>query len=297
MTAQPSMQVGAGMPELTDRVDRVLTEFLDGCAVEMEAAAQGGGALVDEIQRLLRAGGKRVRPAFCYWGFRAAGGGDAGGDDEPIVRAAAAIELLHTMALVHDDVLDGATERRGAPTTAPWMALRAPALAPGGHAEFGLAAAILAGDLAAVLADRLLLESGFDPPALTRALAVYHHMRIETATGQFLDVADRGDDPARARVIARLKGGAYTVEGPLLVGAAFADGETGVRQALQGYGRALGEAFQLADDLRDHEAAPGVDGDAVHDLVRAAIDALSDAPIGHEARSVLERMARSVAVP
>ena len=133
MTAQPSMQVGAGMPELTDRVDRVLTEFLDGCAVEMEAAAQGGGALVDEIQRLLRAGGKRVRPAFCYWGFRAAGGGDAGGDDEPIVRAAAAMELLHTMALVHDDVLDGATERRGAPTTAPWMALRAPALAPGGR--------------------------------------------------------------------------------------------------------------------------------------------------------------------
>ena len=98
-------------------------------------------------------------------------------------------------------------------------------------------------------------------------------------------------------MIARLKGGAYTVEGPLLVGAAFADGETEVRQALQGYGRALGEAFQLADDLRDHEAAPGVDGDAVHDLVHAAVDALSDAPIGDEARSVLERMARSVAVP
>ena len=146
-----------------------------------------------------------------------------------------AMELLHTMALVHDDVLDGTTERRGAPTTVPWMSQRAPSLAPGiDPGRFGLAAAILVGDLAAVLADRLLLESGFEPEALARALAVYHHMRIDMAAGQFLDVAGRGDDPARTRAIARLKGGAYTVEGPLLVGAAFAVGKPRCRRRCAG---------------------------------------------------------------
>ena len=154
----------------------------------MEATAQGGRAMADEIGRLLGAGGKRLRPAFCYWGFRAAGGDDG----EPIVRASAAMELLHTMALVHDDLLDDAVERRGAPTTGPWMRESAPALAPTRDPRsFGTAAAVLVGDLSAVLADRLLLESGFEAEALARALAVYHRMRIETAVGQFLDVAGR----------------------------------------------------------------------------------------------------------
>ena len=59
--------------------------------------------LVDEVRRLVEAGGKRIRPGFCYWGFRAAGGEDGGKADEAIVRVAAALELLHTMALVHDE--------------------------------------------------------------------------------------------------------------------------------------------------------------------------------------------------
>jgi geranylgeranyl diphosphate synthase, type I len=311
VTTEPALEVGIGMPELAGRVDRVLAGFLETCALEMEHAAEGGRILVDEIERLLHAGGKRLRPAFCYWGFRAAGGqegGQEGGDEngehgEPILRASAAMELLHTMALVHDDLLDGTAERRGAPTTLPWMTARAPAVAPAIDAQtFGTSTAILVGDLAAVLADRLLLESGFAPDALARALDVYHRMRIETALGQFLDVAGRGGDPARAREIARLKGGAYTVEGPLLVGAAFAGGQAGdqagptARDALQRYGRSLGEAFQLADDLHDHEAAPGVNDDAVNDLVHRARDALANAPIEAEARDVLDRMARAVMI-
>jgi geranylgeranyl diphosphate synthase type I len=291
MTNGTTLEIPTEMRGLADRIDRVLEGFLHGCATEADGAGDGGAVVVEEISRLIRAGGKRLRPAFCYWGFRAAGGDDG----DAIVRAAAAMELLHTMALVHDDLLDDTDERRGVPTTRPWMAGKAADVAPGiDPGTFATSAAVLVGDLAAVLADRLLLESGFDAEALARALGMYHHMRIETAVGQFLDIAGRGGEPERARDVARLKGGAYTVEGPLLVGAAFADAGHEVRDVLQAYGRPLGEAFQLRDDLRDGEAAPGVTLDSVNDLVERARATLVDAPIVPEARAVLDQMARSV---
>ena len=293
MTTEPALDAGTEMQVFAERIDRVLAAFLEDCALDMDAAAEGGRAMADEIARLLRAGGKRLRPAFCYWGFRAAGGQDG----EPILRASAAMELLHTMALVHDDLLDRSNERRGAPTTAPWMAEAAPELAPSiDPRTFGMSVGVLVGDLAAVLADRLMLESGFEPSALERALDVYHRMRIETAVGQFLDVAGRGREPARARQVARLKGGAYTVEGPLLVGAALADGGAEVRASLGRYGRALGEAFQMRDDLHDREAASGVTPDVVNGLVGEARDALAEAPVVPDAAGVLDRLATSVAM-
>lgn len=293
MTPESALKDGPELQAFAERVDRVLAGFLEDRAREMDAAAEGGRALADEIGRLIRAGGKRLRPAFCYWGFRAAGGQDG----EPIVRASAAMELLHTMALVHDDLVDHSDERRGAPTTGSWMTRAAPSLAPSiDPAIFGTSAAVVVGDVSAVLADRLLLDSGFEPVALARALDVYHRMRIDTAVGQFLDIAGRGADPARAGEVARLKGGAYTVEGPLLVGAAFADGGAQVRAALGRYGRTLGEAFQLRDDLQDGDAAAGVTAEGVNGLVGKAREALAHAPIEPDARTALDRMAGSVAI-
>ena len=82
-------------------------------------------------------------------------------------------------------------------------------------------------------------------------------MRVDMALGQYLDVAGLAHEPDGARRVAWLKGGAYTVEGPLLIGAAFADGGDAQRAALHAFGRPLGEAFQLRDDLVDGEAALG----------------------------------------
>jgi Geranylgeranyl pyrophosphate synthase len=149
---------------------------------------------------LFEAGGKRIRPAFCYWGFRAAGGPHG----EPILRAAASLELLHTMALIHDDVMDGSPARRGRPAV---HTSQTEAAARRGHPEperIGTAVAILAGDLSAVLADQLLLESGFPPVRLAAALERYHRMRIEMAAGAHLGLIGADAD---ARRLAALKGG------------------------------------------------------------------------------------------
>ena len=196
-------------------------------------------ALVDELLRLLRAGGKRVRPALCFWAFRAAGGGE----DEPIVPVCAALELLHTSALVHDDLMDRDAERRGVDATHVRFAKDAPA---GVDPEaFGTSAAVLVGDLALVLSERLLRTSGFEAGRLDAAMARFDRMRAEMAAGQFLDVSG-ARDLARVRA---LKTGSYTAEGPVLIGAALAGAGPEAEGPLRVFGRLVGEAFQLRDDV------------------------------------------------
>src|SRR5207245_8523639 len=153
----------------------------------------------------------------CWLGYRAAGGVDG----PAIARVAAALELFHTFALIHDDVMDASASRRGAATIHVRMAeLRAAEGDP--HPErFGISSAILAGDLAMVLADHLFLNSGFPPELLAAAFRRYNRMRVEVAVGQFLDIAESGHQvgEAEARRISLLKSGTYTVETPLQVGA------------------------------------------------------------------------------
>jgi geranylgeranyl diphosphate synthase type I len=279
---------------VADRVGDLLGEFLVARRQELEWQDPLGSLLVDEIQRLVGSGGKRLRPAFCYWGYRAAGGPDG----EPIMRAAAALELLHTMALVHDDLIDGTPERRGVATSMPRLTDEARTQGIGGPdpEAFGEAGALLVGDLAAVLADRMLLESGFPAETLVRGLAPYHRMRTEMAVGQFLDLAVVAADPTAARRIAALKGGSYTVEGPLVVGAALAGSGTLVESRLRRYGAPLGAAFQLRDDLVDGDAAHGATEADVNRLVDEATAALDAEVLAPEAVEALRTLAGLIAL-
>ena len=279
--------------DLRARVDAALAAFLDARRDQVERWDPAARPLVDEVGRLVDAGGKRIRPAFCYWGFRAAGGEDG----EAIVRGAAALELLHTMALVHDDLIDGAKERRGVPSTAVWFSERASELgAPGDPRDFGSSMAILVGDVSAVWADGLLLASGFSPEVLVPALRVYHDMREQMAVGQYLDVGGAAGDPEVARRAAALKGGSYTVEGPLLIGAALAGGSPAATECLSRFGRPLGEAFQLRDDLEDGEAPVGVTHETVNGLVAEAKASLDPAVLTAESSRALGELADMVAM-
>lgn len=286
----------AAAPSLRDRSDGLLASFLRGVREEVEADDPGAAALVDEVIRVVASGGKRLRPAFCFWGHLAAGGHDG----EDILRAATALELLHTMALIHDDLMDGATQRRGVPSSAVYLAAESRRWGTTDDPErFGRSGAILAGDLAAVLADRLMLTAGFSPEQLLRALGRYHRMRTEMAAGQFLDVAGLAGDPAAARRAAALKGGGYTVESPLLIGAALAGASGAVDAALSRFGAPLGQAFQMRDDLQDGEGTHGATRGEVNALVADARAALAlDRPaLAAEAVRALDDLARSVEMP
>jgi geranylgeranyl diphosphate synthase type I len=203
-------------------------------------------APLEALSGLLLSGGKRLRPAFCHWGFVGAGGDPA---DQRSIDAGAAFELLHAFALFHDDVMDGSATRRGERTTHLVFADRHDDGAWIGEARrFGEGVAILVGDLAFVYADQLL--HGAPPEAQT----VWNELRVELNIGQYLDILGtaRGErDRGRAERIARYKSGKYTVERPLHLGAVLAapDRAAELLPALSGYGLPLGDAFQLRDDV------------------------------------------------
>jgi geranylgeranyl diphosphate synthase type I len=236
--------------DLGTRIDAELHAFI---AAERDALEPETQPLLGELEALISSGGKRLRPRFCYWGYRA-GGGDASGSREvEIVRVGAALELLHTMALIHDDVMDASAVRRNrASTFRALTELSAGVEHRGDPQRFGASAAILTGMLGFVMADRLF---GIAREALGGSAAAaerYDRLRTRAIAGQYLDLlaAHRGEaDEATARRIASLKSGMYSVADPLAIGALLAGATDAVVVALDAYGRALGEAFQIRDDI------------------------------------------------
>jgi geranylgeranyl diphosphate synthase type I len=235
--------------QLRVAIDDRLSTALDRAAARLPDA----GVLIDELRRMIDAGGKRLRPAFCYWGFRAAGGAHS----DAILRASAALELLHTFAVVHDDIMDASDQRRGIPTV---------------NAKHGTGVALLTGDLALVLADEELTTSGFDAGALQRAFSAYSRMRQEVIAGQFLELRtmERTEvTEEEARRVAILKSGRYSIQEPLLVGALLAGAGAEVVEALARAGDVLGEAFQVADDLLGTFGDASATGKPVDSDIRA----------------------------
>ncbi|MGH3666310.1 MAG: polyprenyl synthetase family protein [Egibacteraceae bacterium] len=271
--AEPALQ-----PETDDRpvealeavlpaVDALLDDFLDARVREL---AELDAALVpvgSAVANLVASGGKRLRPAFVYWGHRATGADHHGG----VIGPAAAVQLLHTFALIHDDIMDRSEVRRGRP--AAHVALAATHAAEelvGDAGWFGVGGAILAGDLAFVWADQLLDEACLPVAAIDRARRVFTALRVEVMAGQYLDLRLSGMDGASEQDslrVALLKSGRYTVTRPLQLGAAIAGADPVLERTLAAYGDAVGLAFQLRDDVLGLFGDPDATGkSAVEDL-------------------------------
>ena len=249
----------AALDQVRDQVGRALADYLGSQQAMLAAVDEALLPGLDAIAALL-AGGKRLRAAFCYWGWRAAGGEDCA----QIHAAAAALELLHASALVHDDVIDGSDTRRGQPSVHRAFAARHAASGWRGSADaFGTGTAILIGDLLLAWTDELLRAGGLPEAALRRGQPVLDVMRAEMIAGQYLDLlgqaAGTGTVASALKVIT-YKSAKYTVERPLQLGAALAgavtDGMTAtagteqmVAAACTAYGIPLGVAFQLRDDV------------------------------------------------
>lgn len=227
----------------------------------------------DALESFVLCGGKRLRPRFIFWGFHA-GGGTAGGPVEggcelprALVELGAAIELFHAFALIHDDVMDGSDRRRHQPTVHRRMAAL--------HREQGWVGedrrvaegfAVLIGDLAFAQSTAMLATM----PA--RVVELFDRMRIELHVGQYLDLACaavEAPDPRIVADVARFKTAKYTVERPLQLGMALG-GTDALDDFATAYGLAVGEAFQLRDDLLGVFGDPLVTGKPIGDDLNAA---------------------------
>src|SRR3954447_7067158 len=245
-----------------EKLDRALADWLEAKRGEaMAAVSPETLQLINGVGQLAVQGGKRLRPALVVYTYRAFGGAR----EEDALPLALSTELLHTYLLIHDDIMDHAEIRRGQP--AAHVRFREAHRAHGLHgdaADFGRSVAILLGDLAQAWAVEL---AAFGRGPAARELArCFAAMCQEVIGGQYLEllVAQRraATEEELLRVL-RLKSGRYTAERPIQLGALLAGAPAATIAELSRYGAALGEAFQLQDDLLGMFGDPGTVGKPV----------------------------------
>ncbi len=226
--------------------------------------------LTEAVEEFVLRGGKRLRPAFAYWGWRAVAGSEPGADE---LRLFSALELLHACALVHDDVIDASATRRGLPTVHRIFAERHRGSAWHGSSEqFGLSAAILLGDVALVWADDIIATANIDVDAHRRVQRVWGAIRTEVLGGQYLDIvneASGAESVASALTVNIYKTASYTISRPLQLGAAAAADCPEILDAFHELGTSLGVAFQLRDDVLGVFGDPAVTGKPSGDDLRS----------------------------
>ncbi len=234
-----------------------VAEFVAGrVAAELdEARIDAAGEILVEFV----SGGKCLRSTFVYLGWLC-----GAAPDDAALRAAASFELLHAFALLQDDVMDDSAERRGRPAAhlqfAQWHRMRG---LSGSSQRFGESSAILLGDLCLIWAEQMLRESGVEAKRLQLAWPRYDAMRTELAVGQFADLTNDVRQMPRLEAVldvARRKSGNYTVRRPLEIGAALAGCDDRILSQLGRYGSAIGEAFQLRDDVLGVFGSPEITG-------------------------------------
>ncbi|OIN82485.1 bifunctional (2E,6E)-farnesyl/geranyl diphosphate synthase [Mycobacterium malmoense] len=226
--------------------------------------------LIAALEDFVLNGGKRLRPAFAYWGWRAVATGDP---DPEALRLFSALELLHACALVHDDVIDDSSTRRGKPTThVRFAALHRDRRWRGSPERFGTSAAILLGDLALAWADDIVFGLDLPAGARRRVGRVWAEIRTEVLGGQYLDIvaeASAAESIASAMNVDTFKTACYTVARPLQLGVAAAADRPDVQAAFGQFGMDLGVAFQLRDDVLGVFGDPAVTGKPSGDDLRS----------------------------
>ncbi len=276
-------------------VEGALVGFVDERSAWLSALGPDALRLVASARSSM-AGGKRLRAAFCWWGYHAVA---APTDPEALIRACGSLELLHASALVHDDYMDASDVRRGKPAThREYADLHADQAWTGSAQQYGAAAAILLGDLLLAWSDEMLRTCGLPTETVGQALRFFDLTRSEVITGQFLDVSAQArgaSDVDVAMNVLRYKSAKYSIERPLHIGAALAGAGPETLDQLTRFGLPLGEAFQLRDDLLGVFGDPAVTGKPAGDdlregkrtvLVALALDALGPADAAYLDRSL-----------
>lgn len=232
------------------KIDEELGKFLEEKLRESEKIDPEVKRLVEVIKDIVLRGGKRLRPAFVYFAYKACGGKK----EKAIIYTSQAIEFLHTFALIHDDIIDKSEKRRGKPAV---------------HQILGEPGTILAGDLCFVFADEIFTNSAFEDKIIREVQKIYDLLREEVVFGQYLDVLVAKEKTVAEEKIMKIleyKSGKYTIERPLHLGAALAEAPLKTFKVFSQYGIPLGIAFQIQDDIlgmfgRSEESGKPVDSD------------------------------------
>lgn len=290
---------------LAARVQETLTSFLDAEAEKLREIGPDVEPLIEEARSFL-SGGKRLRAQFLAAAYQATLFDPMPGKlPQHLVEAAAALELFHAAALIHDDVIDHSDTRRGRPAVHRRFETLHKEQSWRSHPEdFGIASAILIGDLLQSWADQLFNQALTAIPSThaERARNFFNRMRSEVAVGQYLDVLEEqqgalmpeAEQLERATRVLVYKSAKYSVESPLLIGTALGGGSEQQEEVVRDYGLPVGVAFQLRDDLLgvfgDAEVTGKPAGDDLREGKRTVLVGLTRQHLPTSARHVFDEL-------
>ncbi len=207
------------------------------------------GILTEELSRFVLRGGKRIRALLFILSFKSF--------SKKLSRDAykfgAALEIAHSAALIHDDLVDQDDLRRGKPTIHRYFSKKFKKRLPAAKARrMGENMAILGGDLVATFATELALATSFPAEEKIKALEYFYWRGFDMGLGEMLDIHFSGrENISKDRIINinYLKTTTYTTEGPLIIGGILSGVPARKMSDLKKFGRLLGESFQIKDDI------------------------------------------------
>jgi len=256
--------------DIANAIEQAIFATIEETRATVTPAGRVGAELVDAVAAAV-GGGKRMRAAALITSYAAHGGEDIAA----VAPVAAAIELFQAAALVHDDVLDDSSTRRGRPTSHLVFAAEHRERGDAGDStRFGMAGAVLAGDLSLVAATRAIARAPLGAPEAA-TMRLFTEMTELVTVGQYLDMRiastplyDLDGQLDAIRATMRAKTASYTAEFPLAMGACAALGDGPHVAAARAAGLPAGIAFQLRDDLLGLVGSPEVTGKPVGGDIR-----------------------------
>lgn len=239
--------------EFKTQFDKSVDEFLKVKILEAYAINPEAGYNLEEFNKLVVSGGKRVRPALVHYGSVACGRTP----DQTSNLIGIALEIFHTFALVHDDIIDLSLTRRGVDTMeASYQKKYLSENFDGSKSKhLALSAAVLGGDYGLIIANQIMMELDLDLATKNKINSLYSKMLFELCAGQIDDCIGVGiadfDNVTEERINNMLscKSGNYSIEKPLLLGAILAGATDQKLAVLSKVGQKIGLVFQITDDL------------------------------------------------
>lgn len=243
------MDFKSSLAEFKQKIDKEIEVFLDAKIAEISQSDEWVAKGMGYVKKLVLGGGKRIRPALMYWGYKAVGGED----EDKILKACVGIELVHIFLLIHDDIIDLSKKRHNLETLNLWAERRSKKMFETGDLHrFGNSMGIIFGDMIYAWAIQAVIEADLDAKDTAGVINYLQKIVSTTIVGQAKDIVIEYKLDAKEEEILQMyenKTAKYTFEGPLRLGALFAGASENILQAFSEYGISLGIAFQIQDDI------------------------------------------------
>lgn len=237
-------------------IDQHLRQRLEELLGQRQTAAHELAAMNRQIIEYTLAGGKRIRPQLTAWTYRHFTGNTGKPLSTAVLDGGVVWELFHAFLLIHDDIIDQSDTRRDRPSLHRILSELHTAPADSKTAHYGTHLAIVSGDLLFSAAIRILHHMQADDGQYRQMLQLFSRVACETGFGQAVDICVSHVPLAQVSEASLMreyhwKTAAYTFEGPMLSGAILAGADDAAQRAISGYSLALGQAYQMQNDLID----------------------------------------------